>query len=108
MKWAGPTGTTGVAGSQGPQGPAGLIGWQRIAGTATASNGTSPKTATASCSAGKVAVGGGHILTGNQPERRPVVASYASADNTWTITATNYSGTGSWALQAFVVCVNQP
>ncbi len=95
-------------GPAGPQGPAGLIGWQRIAGTATASNTTTPKTATASCSAGKVAVGGGHILTGNQTERRAVVESYASADGTWTITARNFNGSGNWALQAFVVCVNQP
>ena len=65
-------------------------------------------TVTASCSVGKVAVGGGHIITGNQTERRSVVQSYASPDDTWTSTARNFNGSGSWALQAFVVCVNQP
>ena len=77
-------------------------------GSGCASNNTTPKTVTASCSVGKVAVGGGHLVTGNQPERRSVIESQATSNNTWTITARNFNGSGNWALQALVVCVNQP
>ena len=54
----------GLTGAPGPTGPAGTgaTGFQRVVGTATASDTTPNKTATASCPAGKVVVGGGYLV----------------------------------------------
>jgi len=33
-----------------------------------------------------------------------MTGTYASADDTWTVTAERQSGSGNWSLQAYVVC----
>jgi hypothetical protein len=71
-----------------------------VVGTATANNGTSPKTAVANCSAGKKVVGGGWAITGGFFSA--AVSDLPSDDDTWSVTAT--SG-GDWSLRAYAICV---
>lgn len=92
----GPAGPTGPAGATGPAGPAGS---QRVPGTPVTSAVNAPQntlvTATASCPAGKVLLGGGaHVTTtATQKSRALLVSSYASSATVWT--AIGVVGTGS-------------
>jgi hypothetical protein len=63
----------------------------------------SPKTATATCSAGKTALGGGYIVGGTS-NSVVVDQSYPSATDTWTVSGVKTGGNPSWSLQAYVVC----
>jgi hypothetical protein len=80
-----------------------------VAGTASAENETSPKSATASCPAGKKAVSGGYVLqtTSGSLAELSVSQNYPSSDTTWSVTAAedNDSGVGAWSIQAYVICV---
>ena len=67
-------------------------------------NGTSPKTATASCPAGEVALGGGGIMANGGSGTIALNASYPSSDTVWTMVADRQSGSGNWSLQAYVIC----
>lgn len=102
-------GTTGPTGATGATGP-GADGYLRVSGTASGSNETSPKTVTASCPAGKVALGGGFLVTvaSGVLAEITVTESRATADNVWTVTGSedNDSNVGNWSIQAFVVCAN--
>ena len=123
----GPAGAEGAAGAEGPQGPMGLAGpmgpagadgadgldgvsgWARVVGTASASNGTSPKTAVADCAAGKSVVGGGFVVvaaSGNIAEVT-VSSSLPSDADTWSVSAAEDNGNniGNWSLQAYAICV---
>ena len=60
---AGPKGDKGDKGEKGAQGPSGLTGLERIT-TTSVENSVSPKSATASCPAGKKVVGTGFENTG--------------------------------------------
>lgn len=86
----GPQGAPGPQGSQGPQGPAGPAGSQLVTGAPVTSAANAPRntvvTATATCPAGKVALGGGALVTttATQKERAQLVSSYPSAADTWT------------------------
>jgi hypothetical protein len=103
----GPQGDTGQQGPQGDTGPAYSIGYQRVSGTTSSTNNTTPKTATATCPAGKVAVGGGWASTITNGELSTTV-SRATSDTVWTVTVyTDNSGdAGNWNLTAHVICVN--
>jgi hypothetical protein len=78
-----------------------------VNGTATASNTNSPKTATASCSSGKVALGGGFLIAGSGSSAAAGIASYPSANDTWTANAIKITGNPNFSLQAFVICATQ-
>jgi hypothetical protein len=101
---AGPAGTPGATGPQGPAGPSGTTGSTVVVGTAvTANNGS----ATATCAAGKIAVGGGgSISAGSLMVSAPalngtVATTSGQVPNSWKITwSGNNSGT------AYVVCAN--
>ncbi len=112
---AGPQGAEGPAGPQSPAGPrgatgpqglpgSGLSGYIRVQGTSTPSDNTAPKAATATCPAGKNAIGGGGVATNAGNGTVSLTASYPSADNVWTVVADRQSGNGSWSLLAWVVC----
>ena len=102
----------GLTGAPGPTGPAGTgaTGFQRVVGAATANDGTATKTATASCPAGKVAVGGGYLastVAADQGELT-VWANRPTSDTVWSVSAAVDSGPSIvWSLQAFVVCLTQ-
>lgn len=104
----GATGSQGVKGDTGAQGPAGVSGWQRIIGTVSPDN-ENDKAVTATCPAGKKAIGGG-FLTSNvsNPSRVVITSSYPSSDGTWTATGivqnTRFTNDGSYSLAAYVIC----
>ena len=86
----GPTGPTGPVGPQGPQGDPGPSGSQLVTGTPVTSAPATPRqtltTATATCPAGTVLLGGGAQITttATQKDRAELVSSYPSATDTWT------------------------
>ena len=109
----GPQGPMGLTGAPGPTGPAGTgaTGFERVVGTATASDATEAKTATATCPAGKVAVGGGYLASATSGlGELAVIANRPTSDTVWSVSATQDSraGLGNWSLQAFAVCLTQP
>jgi hypothetical protein len=76
----------------------------------TLSDSSSPKTATAECPSGKVAIGGGAKLTGT-PTTVAVTESAPTAPNAegkrtgWTAAASEIvADGGNWAVEAYVVC----
>jgi hypothetical protein len=76
----------------------------RVAGTASANDTTTPKTATVTCASGQKALGGGGIITNNGTGTVSLTTSYPSADDTWSVTGDRQSGSGNWTLQAWAVC----
>jgi Collagen triple helix repeat (20 copies) len=94
----GPPGAQGLQGGPGPQGPigpqgpAGPTGSQLVAGTPVTSPANAARnsslTATASCPAGKVVLGGGGLATTTsaQKERVHLTASYPTSTTTWSAT----------------------
>ena len=82
-----------------------------MSGTASASNGTDPKTATATCTGSRVAIGGGYTATATTPgnvENVTVTESRATSDTVWSVTADADNITGNWSIQAYVVCATSP
>ena len=66
-------------------------------------------TATADCSSGKKALGGGYLIEDyyGYPEEGPAAtASYPSDDDTWTVSGRfiGYHYFGDWSIRAYVVC----
>lgn len=101
----GPTGPPGPVGPQGPPGP-GLSGYQVVTNT-TATDSSTPKSVTATCPSGKVAISGGARLNTGAPVA--VQADYPGSSTAWVAVAREMSATGSsWALSAYAVCINQP
>ncbi len=122
----GPAGAAGVAGSQGPIGPAGadgevgqagargeaggMSGYERVVSVGTNVYMGQTVTVSKSCSAGKTVIGGG--LTLSSPMERDVMAStlasYPSADDTWTVRVNNSDwGMGmDFTVSAYAICVN--
>jgi hypothetical protein len=76
---------------------------EQITGTASLSNGNSPKTVTATCSPGKTALGGGYLV-GGAASAIAVDQSYPSASDTWTVSGFETGGNPTWSLQAYVIC----
>ena len=108
----GPQGDTGPAGPQGPQGETGAPGPafggnEIITGSIVTNTGAvATASATASCGASQVMLGGGGVLTTNDSLTKvALVASYPSASGTWTVTgASTVPNNKSWSIQAYVVC----
>lgn len=65
-------------------------------------------TATATCAAGKVLLGGGARVTASgQPERIDGTASYPSSTTVWTaigVVDSNMSGSNTMTVQAYAIC----
>src|SRR6185437_15154567 len=94
------------AGPAGPQGPPGTSGLQLISGSG-ASNSTSPKSQQQDCPSGKRAVGGGAVITGSATNTFLSASRPTDPGTGWTATGREASGgnAGSWAVQAWVVCM---
>lgn len=107
----GPQGPQGDPGAQGTPGPAGA---QLVEGTPVTSVPNPPRntvvTASASCPAGKVLLGGGAwaTTTATQKERVHLMASYPSAADTWTgigVVAISALGSGrTMTVTAYALC----
>jgi hypothetical protein len=110
----GPQGAQGIPGDPGLQGDPGPAGSQLIAGTPVTSAANAARntiiTATATCSAGTVVIGGGANVTttATQKERAQLVSSYPSATDAWTavgVVAIAALGTGNtMTVTAWVLC----
>jgi DUF4097 and DUF4098 domain-containing protein YvlB len=69
------------------------------------------RTVTATCTAGKVAVGGGFQTSSVSNANEIVItASYPSSSTAWTVSGTsdNNNGDASFALQSHVICATAP
>lgn len=108
----GATGTNGVAGVAGPTGPTGAIGATGPAGvfdlvgaqTTSANDSNSPKTATASCTGGKIAISGGAFIT-NGGNNVAIISTTRTSSTDWTASAAEISNTNSnWSITATVIC----
>ena len=85
----------------------------RVAGTAVGPDLDDRKTATATCTGGRVAIGGGYELSTVVPgddQNLTVVVNHATSDTVWTVTAAEDGlAPGSlWALTAHVTCALAP
>jgi hypothetical protein len=100
----GPAGPPGATGATGAQGPTGVSGLQAVY-TTSATNSTSPKSLTASCPAGKLALGGGATIVPSGTNEVAVTGSYLTNSTTWTSSARELDDfAGSWSLNAVVIC----
>ncbi len=106
---AGPQGEKGDKGDQGETGPAGtpgtngVSGWEKVV-SASENDTTDAKTQTATCPAGKKAVGGGYMINSSAHTFYPT-ANYPSADDTWSVTVERSTGTSAWSLTAYALCL---
>lgn len=108
----GPAGAPGPAGADGPAGPAGISGLERVVG-GSANNSQSPKSATATCPAGKKVLGTGSLVqgaaTGSNPNLLTDVAVLATLVDAGLTTvqaiAAEEEPTGAnWGLTAYAMC----
>jgi Collagen triple helix repeat (20 copies) len=106
----GPTGPTGKTGATGVQGPPGLAGLVRVA-SESATNSLNPKSATATCPAGKKVVGTGWENTGGivgENENKEILADEVIPSSGLTsVTVTTYetdSTTETWSTRVFAIC----
>ena len=112
---AGPAGPAGAAGAAGPMGPMGPMGPAGVSGLQVVSAYAFPvptnvaafasATATATCPAGKVAIGGGFEGSGDAWFMY-LYASYPSAPNAWTVSLKNRdtSAKNSVQVRVYAVC----
>lgn len=115
---AGPAGPAGSAGAPGPAGPAGATGPPGPTGSTVTSgapvtqNGGQDTlaTATATCPAGKVLLGGGAQVTNDTfASDVALLSSYPSGGNSWTavgVVTVGVIGTTNITVQAYVVCTS--
>jgi hypothetical protein len=87
----------------------GVSGFLRVTGSDVGPDDTDRKTATATCTGGRVAIGGGYHLDTASPgddQNLTVVQSEATSDSVWTVTvAEDDLAPGSdWSVQAIVQC----
>ena len=103
----GPAGPAGPVGPAGPAGPPGMSQLQQVL-VNSATDSSSPKTASARCPSGKKAVGGGALPVNFSVPGAPIAirASFPDADGAgWTATAFETGGfRGSWAIRVYATC----
>ena len=109
--------TPGPQGVAGPQGPPGVSGLEKVIGSSGAANSNSGKFATATCPAGKRAIGsGGQVggLSGSFPnEQADVVITFLEPSDENTVPGSvgafayeNKPTTANWFLQVTAICAN--
>lgn len=101
----GPQGLAGSNGADGRDGVDGVSEWQKVPGLMETST-SDDQTATATCPDGKKVVGGGYLVTSENTSYY-AKSSYPSSETTWTSTVhRGGSGTASWGLTSFAICVS--
>jgi hypothetical protein len=87
-----------------PTAPGGVQGLEIIT-AATATDSSSPKSATVTCPAGKRVIGGGARATGAGAGEVAVTEAYPSSANQWSTLARELDMIGtSWTLTAYAFC----
>lgn len=115
----GPAGPEGPRGTTGATGSPGLSGLERVFVSGPSNNSISPKQVTATCPAGKVAIGGGYDLSGGKPvSTSPNGLSQIVADVVLPSSASVIPGTvtveaweanttsDTWGVSAVAMCAN--
>ena len=88
----------------GPAGPPGVSGLETVT-LASASDSSSPKTATVNCPAGKRVVAGGARVTGAGAADVTVVESYPASATQWTALAREGDAVAAaWMLTTYALC----
>jgi hypothetical protein len=105
-----PAGPPGANGEQGAKGAPGVSGLQEVV-TSSVVNTDTPKLATATCPAGKRAIGGGATHSNASPSEVAIDQIQPSDENTVpghvTVSAHRTGATAtSWSVTAFVLCAN--
>jgi hypothetical protein len=102
----GPQGPQGETGATGPQGSPGLSGIEQVTGSSSSVSMYQTVTVTATCPSGKVVITGGYITSGSGSPDAVANASWASAANAWSVTATHmgWNHGAGFTLQATAVC----
>jgi hypothetical protein len=91
-------------GPVGPQGAPGVSGREEILAE-TAQNSSSPKTVTATCTAGKKVLGGGIEVGGPGRNRVTVTESQPAGESAWEAEAFEALATGAaWKLEVHAIC----
>jgi len=103
---AGPAGAAGPAGPQGPAGPAGVSGLQKVFETGVI-NSVATRSLTATCPAGRVAIGGGAAVVPANQADVALTASYLQSETTWRGSARELDAVGAnWSVNVVVICAN--
>jgi hypothetical protein len=69
----------------------------------TSPSNSSDKTVTATCGAGDVVLGGGHILSGSV--NLAAQSSYPSSSTVWSVTGVETDNVGgNWTVTAYAIC----
>ena len=79
-----------------------MSGYERVSGSTSDYDTTTPKTVSALCPVGKVVVGGGYAATQSQPGNAVVLINQPASDTEWTVTIDSVN---TFSIQAFAVCV---
>jgi hypothetical protein len=110
---AGSGGQPGPAGPQGPvgpQGPAAASGHQIVTAAGTVLAGNATGVASATCPAGKEAIGGGGQANYDTDDESIVIrSSFQTAPDSWQVAYTRLAGPGvgqAVAFTAYAICVN--
>jgi hypothetical protein len=106
-----PAGARGPTGDRGSDGAPGVSGLEQVFKSSAVDNST-PKTATATCPAGKRAVGGGATHSNAAPGLVVIDQIQPSDEHTVpgvvTVGAYETGTTTSWSVTAFALCANVP
>jgi hypothetical protein len=86
-----------------------VSGYLRVDGVTDGPDTDDRKTSTATCTGGRVAIGGGYELTTDvvgDDQNLTVVENRATSNTVWTVTAAedDLSPTTNWTIQAYVTC----
>jgi hypothetical protein len=104
----GEPGQPGAPGEPGQSGADGVSNYLRVVGGESVQSNASSKEVNVTCPDGRKALGGGYSLPFvNGPVAEiNVFKNYPSSDSVWTVAAaaTADFGTGSWSVQAHVIC----
>lgn len=104
----GESGPPGAPGEAGQPGAAGVSNYLRVVGGESVQSNASSKEVNVTCPDGRKALGGGYSLPFvNGPVAEiNIFKNYPSSDAVWTVAAaaTADFGTGSWSVQAHVIC----
>jgi hypothetical protein len=81
-------------------------GYLRVAGVASVSNPGNGKSSTATCTGGRVVLGGGYLISGADADQISISQNLATSDTVWSVAAQEIQNnvTTAWSVQAYAIC----